>query len=256
MSLESNRSIGVFDSGIGGLNVLNQLMARFPNEHFIYLGDNANVPYGEKSREELEKIIQRVLRFFEQQNCKAIFVACNTASHASQNLRSRIPIFRIIEPTAERALRENKFSSKKIGVIATNFTIEQKGYDAFLGEQMIGVKGSPFVPLIEGGKEKTDEARKVVHETLKDIKDKCDTIILGCTHFINIKEHILDFLGDVKVVDSTTSFAHLLEEFLKNNKLENADGSKKGATIMFSKEDDVNMKWFAHPYEKIHFIDL
>ena len=88
--------IGVFDSGIGGLNVLSNLIETFPNENFLYIGDNLNVPYGIKSQKQLEEIIKDIFNYFEKEDVKAIVVACNTASAASENMTSLVPVFRII----------------------------------------------------------------------------------------------------------------------------------------------------------------
>ena len=151
--MNKKQKIGVFDSGIGGLNVLNNLVQSFPNEDFLYVGDNLNVPYGVKTKEQLENIISKVFRYFEKQNVKAIVIACNTASVASENLKCSVPIFRIIEPTAKNALKV----SNNIGVLATNFTIESKGYDKYLENNMTGIKGSPFVPIIESDSIQTED---------------------------------------------------------------------------------------------------
>ena len=171
--------IGVFDSGIGGLNVLSNLIETFPNENFLYIGDNLNVPYGIKSQKQLEEIIKDIFNYFEKEDVKAIVVACNTASAASENMTSLVPVFRIIEPTAINALK----ISNKIGVLATNFTIESKGYDKYLKDNMIGIKASPFVTIVENNTMNEQDSLDIINKTLSKHKDNIDTIILGCTHF-------------------------------------------------------------------------
>ena len=103
--MDKKQYIGVFDSGIGGLNELNNLVEEFPNENFLYLGDNLNVPYGVKTADQLKEIISKIFRYFEKEEVKAIVIACNTASVASMELESSVPVFRIIEPTAKNALK-------------------------------------------------------------------------------------------------------------------------------------------------------
>ena len=171
--MDKKQYIGVFDSGIGGLNVLNNLVEEFPNENFLYVGDNLNVPYGIKTKEQLEEIISKIFRYFEKEQVKAIVIACNTASVASMNLKCSVPVFRIIEPTANNALKV----SNNIGVLATNFTIESKGYDVYLKDNMKGIKASPFVTIVENDSIYEEESQKVINDILSPFKDKIDSII-------------------------------------------------------------------------------
>lgn len=250
--MNKKQKIGVFDSGIGGLNVLNNLVQSFPNEDFLYVGDNLNVPYGVKTKEQLENIISKVFRYFEKQNVKAIVIACNTASVASENLKCSVPVFRIIEPTAKNALKV----SNNIGVLATNFTIESKGYDKYLENNMTGIKGSPFVPIIESDSIQTEESQNTIKEILLPYKGKIDSIILGCTHFRAIEEDVKKVLGDIKIIDSCDSFDSVIKEYLDSNNLNNDDNKNRTVEINFTKEDKINTKWFKHPYIGINFIDL
>lgn len=243
--------IGVFDSGIGGLNVLDDFLNAGINVEFIYLGDNLNVPYGTKTQEELEIIIKRVFKFFEKEKVDALFIACNTASCASKNLTSSIPVYRIIEPTCKMAKEINKNSDKKIALLATNFTVSTHAYDNYL-DNLLSVKASCFVPICEKGETNTKETKQIVEETLKDIKGKCDTVILGCTHFRLLKKQIIDCLGDVKIVDSCSSFTNILKELIGNN----CKATSQKTHIYFTKKDDINIDWFKHSYDGIDFIEI
>lgn len=250
--MNKKQSIGVFDSGVGGLNVLSNLVEAFPNENFIYVGDNLNVPYGVKTEEELKKIIAKVFKYFEKLNVKAIVVACNTASAASETLECSVPVFRIIEPTAYNALKV----SNNIGVLATNFTIETKAYDKYLKENMKGIKASPFVPIVEKNIIQEEESQKTIQEILLPYKGKIDSIILGCTHFSLLEEEIIKYLGNIKIIDSSKSFNDVIKTYLDENDLNNDDNKNRVTEINFTKEGEINIKWFKHPYKGINFISL
>lgn len=251
--INKKQSIGVFDSGIGGLNVLNNLVEQFPNENFLYLGDNLNVPYGIKTEKELKEIISKIFRYFEKEEVKAIMIACNTASVASMDLECQIPVFRIIEPTAIEALKV----SNNIGVLATNFTIESKGYDRYLKNNMVGIKASPFVNIIENNSISTEQSQKIINETLFPYKNKIDSIILGCTHFSVLEKEVKQILGnDIKIIDSCKSFGNVLKQYLDNNNLNNDNNDNRTITINFTKEDTINTRWFKYPYQGINFINI
>ena len=243
--------IGIFDSGIGGLNVLDDFLNAKINAEYIYLGDNLNVPYGTKTQEELEKIIKRIFKFFENEHVDALFIACNTASCASINLTSSVPVYRIIEPTCKIAKEINQNNDKPIALLATNFTVSSKAYNKYL-DNLMGVKASCFVPICEKGTTETEETKQIVNETLRDIKGKCDTIILGCTHFRLLEKQIKECLGNVKIVDSCSSFTNILKQLVGNNCKENFTNTH----IFFTKKDDINISWFKHPYEGIDFIEI
>ena len=254
--MDKKQYIGVFDSGIGGLNVLNNLVEEFPNENFLYVGDNLNVPYGIKTKEQLEEIISKIFRYFEKEQVKAIVIACNTASVASMNLECSVPVFRIIEPTANNALKV----SKNIGVLATNFTIESKGYDVYLKENMKGIKASPFVTIVENDSIYEEESQKVINDILSPFKDKIDSIILGCTHFSVLEEEVKKILGqDIKIIDSCKAFKEVLKQYLDENNLNNDNNDNNDNRIVkinFTKEGNINTKWFKYPYEGINFVDM
>lgn len=250
--MNKKKSIGVFDSGIGGLNVLNNLVEQFPNENFLYVGDNLNVPYGIKTEQELKEIISKIFRYFEKEEVKAIVIACNTASAASMTLDCKVPVFRIIEPTANNALKV----SNNIGVLATNFTIESKGYDVYLKDKMKGIKASPFVTIVENDSINDKDSKKIINDILMPYKNKIDTIILGCTHFSVLEEEVKEVLGDIKIVDSCKSFGDVLKKYLDDNNLNNDESNKQVINISFTKKANINTKWFKYPFEGINFINI
>ena len=249
---ENNKRIGVFDSGIGGLNVLNNLSMAFPNEDFLYLGDNLNVPYGVKSKDELASIIKRIFKFFEEKDVKAIMIACNTASKASEDLTSKVKVFRIIEPTSLNALK----ISKNIAVVATDFTIKSKAYDKYLGKNMIGVPASPLVMVVENHTKDTKEGKKIIEEVLSTYKNKCDTAILGCTHFPFLEEEIKNTLNVKNIVDSSKAFNDVLKDYLDKNNLNHDQNNNRTIEICFTKPQDIDLSIIKDKYIGINFIEL
>ncbi len=257
----NNNYIGVFDSGIGGLTVLTDLKNKFPNEKFLYFGDTARCPYGIKTRNELMAIVESDVDYFIKNKAKMIVIACNTATANSYHIESETPIIRIIEPTAKKALkvREEIKSSKPIGVFATNYTINSKAYNKFLGdENTIGVCCSPWVDIIEKGLTDTLISRKAVSDALCDIKGKVDVIILGCTHFGLIEKEIKEYLGNVTIINSSLS----LEDIVKDT-LDEVGYCNEGQDTIINisgNVEDINIKPFEDTLklkkEMINHIDL
>lgn len=225
--MDINSPIGVFDSGIGGLSVLKQFIRFLPFEKYIYLGDKARVPYGNKSKETVIKYSLECTEFLLKQDVKLIIVACNTASSiALEELRklTEIPIIGMIYPAVMSALRET--TNNKIGVIGTRATINSKSHSkAFkeLSNEKIDIytKACPlFVPIVEEGWEKHPATNLIVQEYLKELKDKSiDTLVLGCTHYPLLKEAIADFLPGIKLIDSGEHAAVYALRILAEKKL-------------------------------------
>lgn len=244
-----NRKIGVFDSGIGGLTCLSDLIDKFPNEDFLYLADTLNCPYGVKTKTELEQIVSDNIKFFEAQNVKAIVIACNTATANSYHIKSATPIIRIIEPTAMIA----NSISQNIGLLATNYTIESQVYERFLTGKVIGVRCSEFVGLVEEGLMGTPKALEVVKEKVLPLKGKVDTIILGCTHFGLLANEIKTVLGNIRIVDSSLSIASVLEATIKDQRAENKQGNVE---ILTTKNEMLNISWFNKAYKEIKVVKI
>lgn len=239
-----NRAIGVFDSGVGGLTVLDDLINHFPHEDFIFLADTKNNPYGTKSKAELEEIVERNIKYFENENVKAIVIACNTATANSYHLHPQVPLIRIIEPTAKRALEVGK----KILVLATDYTISSGIYQNFLGDKAIGVKCSKFVGIVEEGLMGTEIAQEVVRSHVEEYKGKVDTVILGCTHFGLLTKEIKDVLGNINIIDSSLSIAPLLKEAIKDN---NQTGRGKVIINTTGNPNNLKISWFKKPIDEI-----
>ncbi|MEK6724945.1 MAG: glutamate racemase [Deltaproteobacteria bacterium] len=203
-----NKAIGVFDSGIGGLTVLKEIIRLFPHEDTIYLGDTARVPYGTKSAETVTRYSLEISDFLVTKGIKLLVVACNTASAvALPALREKhsLPIIGVIEPGARKAVATTQ--TKKVGVIGTEGTIKSGAYEkaikALAPEIEVISKPCPlFVPLAEEGWTDNDVARSATSRYLEDMKG-VDTLVLGCTHYPLLKSSIASVMGtDVRLIDS------------------------------------------------------
>lgn len=185
-----NRPIGVFDSGIGGLTVLKEIMEQLPGEDIVYFGDTARIPYGSRSKETVIKYFIESARFLLTKNIKAIVIACNTASALAMEEAQAvfdIPILGVIDPGAKAAIEASK--NHKIGVIGTEGTINSQAYQKKIrrmlpGAEIIGVACPLFVPIVEEGWENTDVAYISAEKYLLELKEhNIDSLILGCTHY-------------------------------------------------------------------------
>src|SRR5262245_39954284 len=219
--------IGIFDSGMGGLTVVRQMHRVFPREDLIHLGDTARVPYGTKSPSTVVRFACEDAQFLLQQNVKAIVVACNTASAwALPTLEKRfsLPIFGVILPGVLAALE--KSSVKRIGVIGTAATIRSKAYsNAMLARcdtaEVLARACPLLVPLVEEGWIEHRVTRAVLREYLTPLlRQRIDTLVLGCTHYPLLKKAIRQAVNDsLALVDSAESCAHFVRERLEHLRL-------------------------------------
>jgi glutamate racemase len=202
-----SRPIGLFDSGLGGLTVLKSLTEALPNESFLYLGDVARLPYGNKSPETIRKYGEQILHFLIERDVKMLIIACNTASTVflGERLFNGRPLFNVIEPGAQAAITATR--SKKVGVIATSTTVQGQAYTRTLKHldpsvQTREVACPLFVPLAEEGMAGDEVTKLLAQRYLKDLKE-IDTLILGCTHYPILKTDIAHVTGpDVTLIES------------------------------------------------------
>ncbi len=226
---EQQKSIGIFDSGIGGLTVVRALMRRLPRENITYFGDTARVPYGGKSAEVVREYAFEDTRFLLRQGVKIIVVACNTVSAvAIDDLKSHfsIPIVGMIQPGAIAAARSTR--SGRVGVIGTLATIASDSYTRALKSEdrriYVLSRACPlFVPLAEEGWGDHPVSQMVANEYLSDLqKHQIDTLILGCTHYPILKAVIQRAVGnDVTLIDSGEAAAAEVEILLRDQNLLN-----------------------------------
>lgn len=240
MSATDNRPIGLFDSGVGGLTVLNAARQALPGENLIYLGDTARVPYGTKSSLSITRYAEQALKALLRYDIKALVVACNTASAVALNaLQSSYPelqIIGVIEPGAHAAV--NMTRSGKIGVIATESTVNNQAYQKAILSLLpdANVKAaacSLFVALAEEGWHDGELVEAIVRRSLSGLFDHYrssadypDTLVLGCTHFPALKTAISRVVGDqVALVDSAATTASVMKMQLTERGLLNPDVS-------------------------------
>lgn len=219
-----NLPIGIFDSGLGGLSVVKELLKKLPNENFIYLGDTARVPYGTRSKEIIKKFSLEDANFLVNKKVKCIIIACNTSSAtAGKIIKSKInlPIFDVISP----ALKYANIISKNIGVIGTRATINSKAYKV-----KESVACPLFVPFIEEGETESKALEIIAKEYLKNFKN-IDALILGCTHYPIIEKLIQQIVGkNIKLINPEKIVVEEVKKYLTENKLlnnQNKLGKKK-----------------------------
>ena len=230
MLKSSNNLIGVFDSGLGGLSVLKKFLSDVPGYHYIYLGDNARVPYGNKSPETIYNYTIEAVDFLFRQDCHLVIIACNTASaQALRRLqREWLPkhypnrrVLGVIKPLAEAAAK-NDF--KKIGIIGTTATINSKTYTKEINElnpklKVYGQAAPLLVPLIEDGRINNLETKLILKSYLAPLQTKkIDSLILACTHYPHLETVIKKIVGkNVTVPDTGKIIAASLKDYLSRH---------------------------------------
>lgn len=242
--MKKQRVIGIFDSGVGGLTVMKEILEKLLDVRIVYFGDTARVPYGNRSREELIRFGEEIVTFLIGQGAEVIIVACNSSSStALPVLREHfdVPMIGMVEPGARLAVE--KTIAGRIGVIATETTVRSKAYTSGVsraltkgvlpedialreawqqGKQSIALikaQACPlFVPLIEAGLANSSEARGIARTYLASIKQiGVDALILGCTHYPFLEPVLQEILGeDVLIIDPALAVVKELEKLLKH----------------------------------------
>jgi len=244
------RPIGVFDSGVGGLTVLREILRRSPAESTLYLGDNARAPYGTRSDDEVLAFSRQALDLLAAADVKAIVVACNTSTAVALGaLRRRydVPILGVIRPGAVAASLATR--NRRIGVIATPATVRSHAYFAAIKDENPAIEvyehATPaLVPLVEAGRLDGPDVEALVAEALAPLlgardgagefifplpaSGRIDTLLLGCTHYPLLQAIVASVAGPrIAIVDSATATASALVEVLAVNGIE-APGSSRG----------------------------
>jgi len=242
------KSIGVFDSGVGGLTVVKELIRQLPNENIVYFGDTARVPYGIKSRETVIRFSIENILFLLKQDVKLICVACNTASSFALPVIKnyfRAPIVGVITPGVREAVYASQ--NKRIGVIGTKGTIKSRTYETEIKQlypkaRVVTASCPLFVPFVEEGWLCGEVVLSVVREYLKPLKAAgVDTVILGCTHYPLLKPVIQEVLGkDVILIDSAKQVACEVKKILVSEDLLNR--GKAGRHSFYVSD---NPEWFS-----------
>ena len=248
------KTIGVFDSGVGGLTVAREIMRQLPHENIVYFGDTARVPYGSKSPNTVLRFSRQIVNFLRTKDVKAIVVACNTASAlALPTIQEEIdiPIIGVIEAGAKTACEVTR--TKHIGVIGTEGTIKSRVYTQCLTKldsdiTVVGKSCPLFVPLVEEGLVEDRVTDDIASRYLGELKDyNIDTLILGCTHYPLIRNTIARIMGDqVKLVNPAYETTKSLKELL----------ARKGLLMKEEKKEPVYEYYVSDAVERfISFAD-
>jgi glutamate racemase len=237
--LGDNRPIGIFDSGVGGLTVVRSLLEKLPQESFIYFGDTAHVPYGNKSEQELMRYAREIIAFLLDQDVKAIIVACGT--HSSITLpriveQYDIPLLGVVKAAASCAVKTAR--NGKIGIAATQATVNSRAYTNEIKRldsklEVYETACPSFVPLVEAGKLEEEETREAVSEYLQPLLDQgIDTLVLGCTHYPFLAKVINEFTGEgIEVIDpSCKTVEQVIDIFSRQD--------------LFNKNNQINFRKF------------
>jgi glutamate racemase len=228
------RAIGVFDSGVGGLTVLHELLVQLPEEDFLYLGDTARFPYGERSREELERFATEMAEELLKRRAKLLVVACNAATSAAlPALRRRmmettlgVDVLGVVRPEAFQAVAATR--TGRIGLLATPTTVASGAYEEALGtvdpHVTLHAVGCPtLASIIQAGKQFDEHAVAAVREACAPLREAdVDTVILGCTHYPLISPMLQRMLGpSVTLVSSGAALARQVKHALTTRELRN-----------------------------------
>ncbi len=204
--METQNYIGVFDSGVGGISVLKELIRLMPQEKFLYFGDSANAPYGAKTTEEVRALSLQAAARLASRGLKALVVACNTATAASiRALRQQYP--RIVVVGIEPAIKPaaERFTGGRVGVMATEVTLREEKLHALLARypqtEFIPIPAPGVVELVEQGKADSSEMDALLETLLSSYKGNLDGLVLGCTHYPFVKKSIRRILGDIPLFD-------------------------------------------------------
>ena len=234
--------IGLFDSGIGGISILEKLKQLLPNENFIYLADNRNCPYGSKSKKEIISLSKKNCEKLIELNCKIIIIACNTSTTNSiKKLREIIAIPIIgIEPGLKPAIHYTK--TKNIGILATKKTLGSELFFETLNQNRIddihihAQIGYELVNLIEEDSHSKQNIQKILEKYLAPmINKKIDCLLLGCTHYHHIKDIIEEIIPvDIKIVDTIAPVNKRVLNILKSNNILNKSTNKRTIKIFYN----------------------
>jgi glutamate racemase len=236
--------IGVFDSGVGGLSILDEALRQLPQHNYIYLADSANAPYGERSSNWIAARSLALCRHLLNQGCDAIVVACNTATaEAIAQIRNELAIPVIgVEPGIKPAAMQSQ--NGIVGVLATEATLKSDKFNALLATlpsscQFIKQAGAGLVPLIEAGDANSEETLELLAQHLEVIQDAgADTLVLGCTHYPFLRKAIRKLLGEsVNLIDTSEAVVRQLKRQLEANAMTRANYQELELTFVSSKDE-------------------
>ncbi len=247
MSMESKKAapVGVFDSGVGGLTVVREIIRQLPSENIVYFGDTARVPYGSKSKNTIIRFSEQIIRFLKTKQVKTIVIACNTASAlALDTVREEfdVPIMGVVIPGARAAVEAT--IHQKVGVVGTDATVRSGMYTKVIREMnpqiQVLEKACPlFVPLVEEGFKEHVVTREIIEYYLESMRaTDIDAMILGCTHYPLLRSKIRAYMGEkIQIVNPAYETAMDLKQLLRELDLENDSPERSGSQYQFYVSD-------------------
>ena len=260
MNVLSN-PIAVFDSGFGGISVLKKLLNILPNENYIYFGDNYNIPYGDKTKEEITQLSIKILDFLIKQNCKMAVIACNTINASSYDIlkeKYNIPLIETISNGIEDIINNTK--NNNISIMATEFTVNSNVYNDKIINYNKKIKVTQIAckklcPMIENNWNSYDDRFSVLEDYIKQIDNNSDTLLLACTHYPFIIDDIKAIVNIKKtniknIIDPSTKIALSTKKYLLDNNLTNISG---GSLKFFTTGNKKDFNDFVSRYIKINY---
>ena len=224
--------IAVFDSGVGGISVLKELMKLMPGENYLYFGDSANAPYGDRPTAQVRQLTLEAAAMLMARGIKALVVACNTATAAAiRELRSAYPDTIIIGIEPALKLAYDRYPAGRVGVMATQVTLREEKFshqlERFPDMQVSLIPAPGLVELIEQGKADAPEAEVLLRQLLGPYVGKLDALVLGCTHYPFVKAAVARILGkDTELLDGSLGTArHTMHRLEDAGLLQNGEGS-------------------------------
>lgn len=211
--------IGIFDSGIGGLTVLKEMIKKHPNHQYFYFGDTANLPYGTKSKDELRVLVDKIMRFLLSKNIDILIIACGTISaNLYEELKEKydLPIYDVITPMVTYL---EKSSYERVGLMATKMTVQSKTFEKISNKKFISQACPLLVPLIEHGEYESEALEKSLQEYTSIFENQVDCVILGCTHYPVLSNKISNILPNIPLLNMGVVLADSLN-LEGNNQLE------------------------------------
>ena len=239
--------IGVFDSGVGGLSILDEALRQLPQHDYIYLADSANAPYGEKSSDWIAARSLTLCKHLSTQGCDAIVIACNTATaEAIAQIRAELSIPIIgVEPGIKPAAMQSQ--NGIVGVLATEATLKSDKFNALLATlpnqcRFIKQSGAGLVPLIEAGKADSEETLDLLSKHLEPILDAgSDTLVLGCTHYPFLRKSIRKLLGaTITLIDTSDAVVRQLKRQLEVLG-HGSNSGEYGSVLLISSKDEASL---------------
>ena len=256
MSGKRNKRIGIFDSGFGGLHIMRAIVRALPQYDYVYLGDSARAPYGDRTQETIHAFTKQAINFLFKRDCELVIIACNTAASDAlrkiqqEYLPKRAPgkkVLGVLTPAAEEAAQKTR--NKRVDIIATEGTVKSKKFIRELAKLNPKIKvfqqACPLlVPLVEAGEQHSPEMGTILKRYLHPLlKKKIDTLILGCTHYGILEKRIRDIVGpDIALISEAKIVPQKLAAYLARHRDLEARLGKRGSVRFFSTDRTDNFR--------------